>query len=274
MKVSPTALTLVLSAGQWASSLPFQLRHASPIHRPTTNLNSTPFAQIAGLFALPKQNQPASNGVKSSDAASGPGCKQLVEYPDEIVETITYYRNQAHLHQALGLDKASGPGCIIKVNFDDEEEEKITYRNQAHLHAAAAPRSGPGCYQKVGFDDEEEKTTYRNQEHFHKALLSSSNAKAASVPVSKSSYSAAKSATKKKEPAPRPVVEESVPLDPNQKLYGVVSTKKLSKLYDLVVIGGGPAGMAGAVKAAQMGRRAILIDKVSAAFHCFVVSYK
>jgi len=47
----------------------------------------------------------------------------------------------------------------------------------------------------------------------------------------------------------------------NQKIIGNVDAKKLSKLYDLVVIGGGPAGVAGAVKAAQMGRRAILIDK-------------
>merc|ERR1719203_1269548 len=45
------------------------------------------------------------------------------------------------------------------------------------------------------------------------------------------------------------------------RTFGVVNTNKLSKLYDLVVIGGGPAGVAGAVKAAQMGRRAILIDK-------------
>ena len=45
------------------------------------------------------------------------------------------------------------------------------------------------------------------------------------------------------------------------KTFGVVNTKNLSKLYDLVVIGGGPAGVAGAIKAAQMGRRAILIDK-------------
>jgi len=45
------------------------------------------------------------------------------------------------------------------------------------------------------------------------------------------------------------------------RTFGVVSTQKLSKLYDLVVIGGGPAGVSGAIKAAQMGRRAILIDK-------------
>ena len=47
----------------------------------------------------------------------------------------------------------------------------------------------------------------------------------------------------------------------SDKTYGVVSADNLNKLYDLVVIGGGPAGVAGAIKAAQMGRRAILIDK-------------
>ena len=47
----------------------------------------------------------------------------------------------------------------------------------------------------------------------------------------------------------------------SDKTFGVVSSDNLNKLYDLVVIGGGPAGVAGAIKAAQMGRRAILIDK-------------
>jgi len=49
--------------------------------------------------------------------------------------------------------------------------------------------------------------------------------------------------------------------DTGGRRFGVVNTKKLNKLYDLVVIGGGPAGVAGAIKAAQMGRRAIVIDK-------------
>jgi len=49
--------------------------------------------------------------------------------------------------------------------------------------------------------------------------------------------------------------------DTGAREFGVVNTNKLSKLYDLVVIGGGPAGVAGAIKAAQMGRRAIVIDK-------------
>jgi len=46
---------------------------------------------------------------------------------------------------------------------------------------------------------------------------------------------------------------------------GTVSDSKLSKLYDLVVIGGGPAGVAGALKAAQMGKRVLLVDKPKAA---------
>ena len=58
-----------------------------------------------------------------------------------------------------------------------------------------------------------------------------------------------------------PVEEVTNTPDTNGRTFGVVNTQNLSKLYDLVVIGGGPAGVAGAIKAAQMGRRAILIDK-------------
>lgn len=57
------------------------------------------------------------------------------------------------------------------------------------------------------------------------------------------------------------VVVNGATTKPSEKEFGVVSSDKLNELYDLVVIGGGPAGVAGAVKAAQMGRRAILIDK-------------
>mmetsp|Transcript_3666 Transcript_3666/g.5317 ORF Transcript_3666/g.5317 Transcript_3666/m.5317 type:complete len:687 (+) Transcript_3666:97-2157(+) len=57
------------------------------------------------------------------------------------------------------------------------------------------------------------------------------------------------------------VEEVAVAPDTGAREFGVVNTNKLSKLYDLVVIGGGPAGVAGAIKAAQMGRRAIVIDK-------------
>ncbi|KAK1732950.1 putative dihydrolipoamide dehydrogenase [Skeletonema marinoi] len=57
------------------------------------------------------------------------------------------------------------------------------------------------------------------------------------------------------------VEEVAAAPDTGAREFGVVNTNKLSKLYDLVVIGGGPAGVAGAIKAAQMGRRAIVIDK-------------
>eukprot|EP00984_Skeletonema_dohrnii_P033879 scaffold31943_cov155-Skeletonema_dohrnii-CCMP3373.AAC.1 len=55
--------------------------------------------------------------------------------------------------------------------------------------------------------------------------------------------------------------EAAAPSSTNPEIFGTVSSSKLNKLYDLVVIGGGPAGVAGAIKAAQMGRRAIVIDK-------------
>mmetsp|Transcript_12602 Transcript_12602/g.25113 ORF Transcript_12602/g.25113 Transcript_12602/m.25113 type:complete len:698 (-) Transcript_12602:111-2204(-) len=55
--------------------------------------------------------------------------------------------------------------------------------------------------------------------------------------------------------------EAAAPASTNPEMFGTVSSSKLNKLYDLVVIGGGPAGVAGAIKAAQMGRRAIVIDK-------------
>lgn len=45
------------------------------------------------------------------------------------------------------------------------------------------------------------------------------------------------------------------------RIHGTVDLEKLQTLYDLIVVGGGPAGVAGAVKAAQMGRRAIVVDK-------------
>src|SRR6056300_115900 len=54
---------------------------------------------------------------------------------------------------------------------------------------------------------------------------------------------------------------EAVPPSTDDEVFGTVPASNLNKLYDLVVIGGGPAGVAGAIKAAQMGRRAILIDK-------------
>ncbi|CAB9503753.1 Soluble pyridine nucleotide transhydrogenase [Seminavis robusta] len=50
----------------------------------------------------------------------------------------------------------------------------------------------------------------------------------------------------------------------NLREFGSVNLENLEKLYDLVVIGGGPAGVAGAVQAAQMGQRAIIIDRPKA----------
>ena len=45
-----------------------------------------------------------------------------------------------------------------------------------------------------------------------------------------------------------------------KKIYGVVPASELEKPFDLVVIGGGPAGVAAAEKAAFLGRRAIIVD--------------
>jgi NADPH-dependent 2,4-dienoyl-CoA reductase/sulfur reductase-like enzyme len=42
---------------------------------------------------------------------------------------------------------------------------------------------------------------------------------------------------------------------------GRVPASELAKKYDLIVIGGGPAGVAAALKAAQLGRRALIVDK-------------
>jgi len=46
---------------------------------------------------------------------------------------------------------------------------------------------------------------------------------------------------------------------------GTVPSSELKKRYDLVVVGGGPAGVAGALKGAYMGKRVLLIDKPKAA---------
>lgn len=46
---------------------------------------------------------------------------------------------------------------------------------------------------------------------------------------------------------------------------GSVSDAELAKQYDLIVIGGGPAGIAGALKAAQMGKRTLVVDRPKAA---------
>ena len=46
---------------------------------------------------------------------------------------------------------------------------------------------------------------------------------------------------------------------------GSVALSELEKPYDLVVIGGGPAGVAGALKGAYLGKRVLLVDKPKAA---------
>ena len=52
--------------------------------------------------------------------------------------------------------------------------------------------------------------------------------------------------------------ESSIPL-------GSVDPVELTKQYDLVVVGGGPAGVAGALKAAQIGKRVLIVDKPKSA---------
>jgi NAD(P) transhydrogenase len=49
-------------------------------------------------------------------------------------------------------------------------------------------------------------------------------------------------------------------IKPKDGIFGVVSDADLAKPYDVIVIGGGPAGVAAAQKAAFLGRRALLID--------------
>ncbi len=63
--------------------------------------------------------------------------------------------------------------------------------------------------------------------------------------------------------APTPAEETSSP-EPKFPV-GSVDPSELTKQYDLVVIGGGPAGVAGAVKAAQLGKRVLIVDKPKAA---------
>ena len=47
-------------------------------------------------------------------------------------------------------------------------------------------------------------------------------------------------------------------------LVGRVPDAELAKPYDLIVVGGGPAGVAGALKGAYLGKRVLLIDKPKA----------
>ena len=48
-------------------------------------------------------------------------------------------------------------------------------------------------------------------------------------------------------------------------IYGLVDADKLAKPYDVVIVGGGPAGVAGRAKAAFLGRRALLVDNATCA---------
>ena len=52
----------------------------------------------------------------------------------------------------------------------------------------------------------------------------------------------------------------SMLLQPRETPYGACADEALEKPYDVIVIGGGPAGCAAAQKAAWLGRRALLID--------------
>lgn len=196
-----------------------------------------------------------NNGAVINVEASGPGCIQKAGFDQE--DNRVTYANRAALHESLGLasTEGGGSGCIQKAGYDDDEF-KVTYANRSVLHASLgiseannAEVGGPGCIRKAGFEDEEEKIVYRNQADIH-----------ARIGVKPETDVAIKSPIKapQKEVAPA----EERPTSPNERIYGVVNTSRLNKLYDLVVIGGGPAGVAGAIKAAQMGRRAILIDKV------------
>mmetsp|Transcript_43541 Transcript_43541/g.81797 ORF Transcript_43541/g.81797 Transcript_43541/m.81797 type:complete len:1313 (+) Transcript_43541:99-4037(+) len=46
-----------------------------------------------------------------------------------------------------------------------------------------------------------------------------------------------------------------------REIIGQIKAEQLAETYDLVVIGGGPAGVAAALKAACLGRRALVLDK-------------
>eukprot|EP00956_Cyclotella_meneghiniana_P021889 scaffold40578_cov72-Cyclotella_meneghiniana.AAC.3 len=296
MKVSTLALALVLSFDGSAAFQPSHSFHQSSrlhlspfaqvaqLFNPTNTVNGSKEPAhvvdepVGGPGCIRKVNLEESNGkityrnqvhlhesLGLNEASGGPGCIRKADFDSDKVK-ITY-RNQAHLHESFRLNEASGgPGCIRKADFDSEQM-KITYRNQAHLHESLVllneASGGPGCIKKAGFDDEKVKITYRNQNHLHKALevepKSPIRASEELTPVS--IKTAPETRPQKTVSAPTSTEEELDYVDKEQKVYGVVNTKKLNKLYDLVVIGGGPAGVAGAIKAAQMGRRAILIDK-------------
>eukprot|EP00986_Skeletonema_menzelii_P014052 scaffold8818_cov160-Skeletonema_menzelii.AAC.3 len=93
----------------------------------------------------------------------------------------------------------------------------------------------------------------------HSAVVSSAHHRTSSMSIR--SPSLLQSTTVKDAAIEEVEAAAAAPASTNPEVFGAVSSSNLNKLYDLVVIGGGPAGVAGAIKAAQMGRRAIVIDK-------------
>jgi hypothetical protein len=233
MKISSIAL-LALSASPTTAFQPIRIHNNNyaPSH-----LHSTPFAQIAQMFTTSKTQVNGAVAVVTAEEAT------------------------------------TGPGCIRKAGYDDDDK-KVTFANGQVLRQSLGlnneEKGGPGCFQLAGFDNEDTKVTYRNQEDLHEkrgiqVLNTVVKSLAAKPIVTETLAEETKPTPAKSAVVESPVQvqqEEEKPTNPNEKVYGVVNTKKLNKLYDLVVIGGGPAGVAGAIKAAQMGRRAILIDKV------------
>jgi hypothetical protein len=263
MKITTIALTIALTADSASAFQPVRFLHRS------SNLHSSPFAQIAQMFTeKPRVNDSVANGAAISAEAGGPGCIRKSGF-DEDDGKVTF-ANRAELHESLGLAfdiDEGGPGCIRKAGFD-EDDGKVTYANRAAIHAFLGIQEGagdgPGCVRKAGYDEEEAKIIYRNQADLHARIgvkaetaVNKSPTKADDAELLRPVAAAVKPA-QQKEAAPA----EETPTSPNERVYGVVNTSRLNKLYDIVVIGGGPAGVAGAIKAAQMGRRAILIDKV------------
>jgi len=63
----------------------------------------------------------------------------------------------------------------------------------------------------------------------------------------------------------RTALTSSASTVPAQMKVGSVPSANLQKPYDLIVVGGGPAGVAGALKGAYLGKRVLLVDKPKAA---------
>jgi hypothetical protein len=261
MKITTIALTIALTADSASAFQPARLLHRS------SNLHSSPFAQIAQMFTeKPRVKDSVANGAAISAEAGGPGCIRKSGF-DEDDGKVTF-ANRAALHESLGLafdTDEGGPGCIRKAGFD-EEDIKVTYANRAAVHAFLGIQEGaddgPGCVRKAGYDEEEAKIIYRNQADLHARIGVKAETAVKKSPTKADDAELLRPVAVKPAPRKEAAPAEETPSSPNERVYGVVNTRRLNKLYDLVVIGGGPAGVAGAIKAAQMGRRAILIDKV------------